>query len=166
MIIHIAGPAITIDNQQRQRCAWCGAVLLEYDLYNIAVPVGQDPRPATWPVGELVASSGNAAWIVERKAGDRLPEGACGRLPAVKRCIVLGLSVEAEAWRKGRGLSPRDVVIVSPAQYTGALRGLSGDFEMIELDSWSKATARVRDLVERDLEIIRATQLMEGWRPC
>lgn len=80
LIIHIAGHSITIDNRQRQRCAWCGATLLDYDLSFIAVPVGQDPQPATWPTGELVALGGNAAWLVEHKDGDRLPEGACGRI--------------------------------------------------------------------------------------
>lgn len=84
MIVHIAGPAITVDNRQRQRCSWCGALLLEYALFGMAVPVGQDVTPPRWPAGELVARDGNASWIVEHKDGDPLPDDACARLdPAV-----------------------------------------------------------------------------------
>jgi hypothetical protein len=75
--------------------------------------------------------------------------------------VVLGLKVEALAWRRRRGIAPRDVIVVSPVQYTGALRGRSLDFELITLGSWSRASARVRRLVERDLEIIRATRPRE-----
>jgi hypothetical protein len=86
-VIHIAGPDITIGGQLlRQRCAWCGALLLDYDLSRIAVPVGQDFRPGTWGEGDLVAVDGSASWTVEHEDGDPLPDGACGRLdPAVTR---------------------------------------------------------------------------------
>lgn len=79
-VIHIAGPDIQVGPQLRQRCAWCGAVLLDYDLERIAVPVGQDPRPATWPAGDLVAVDGGASWVVDHKDGEELPDGACGKL--------------------------------------------------------------------------------------
>jgi hypothetical protein len=82
-MIHIAGPDIQIDTHLRQRCAWCGAILIDYDLAAIAVPEGQDPRPATWPVGGLVEVDGPAQWRVLQGDGP-LPEGACGRIdPAV-----------------------------------------------------------------------------------
>lgn len=58
---------------RRQRCVWCGALLQEYDLSNIARPLepGEDPEntkswePAEWAVGEQVAVDGNASWVVE-----------------------------------------------------------------------------------------------------
>jgi len=78
------------------------------------------------------------------------------------RYIVLGRSAQAQAWRREQELARRQVIVVSPGQYTGVLRGLSGDFELIELESWSKATARVRRLVEQDLQIIRATRAGGG----
>lgn len=75
MITHIAGLNITIDDRYlRQRCAWCGVVLLDYDLTRIAVPVGQEGPPATWPIGALIAVKGGVSWIAE---GDKLPDDAC-----------------------------------------------------------------------------------------
>lgn len=76
----------------------------------------------------------------------------------MKRYVVLGLSVDAEAWRKARGLAWREVIVVSPVHYSGVLRGRSGEFELVTLDSWSRATDRVRRLVEQDLQIIGATR--------
>jgi len=84
MIVHIAGVDVQVGALLRQRCSWCGAVLIDYDLDRIAVPVGQDPRPGTWPVGELVARDGVASYVVEHVDGSDLPPEACARLdPAV-----------------------------------------------------------------------------------
>jgi hypothetical protein len=83
-VVHIAGPDIQVGQQLRQRCAWCGAVLLDYDLTRVAVPVGQDPRPATWPVGALIEVDGAMSSVREHEDGAQLPEGACAWLdPAV-----------------------------------------------------------------------------------
>lgn len=72
---HIAGLEVTIsDRFLRQRCAWCGAMLIDYDLTRIAVPIGQDPKPSTWPPGALVEVDGPVAYTVD--AG-RLPDNAC-----------------------------------------------------------------------------------------
>jgi len=39
-VTHIAGLNITVqDRYLRQRCAWCGVVLLDYDLANIQVSI-------------------------------------------------------------------------------------------------------------------------------
>lgn len=79
-MIHIAGPDITVGTQLRQRCAWCGAVLLDYDLTRIAIPVGQDPAPAMWPVGELIEIDGPQSRVVPHIDGDQLPDGSCAEL--------------------------------------------------------------------------------------
>lgn len=85
-VIHIAGPDITIGCLLRQRCAWCGATLLDYNLHLVAVPVGQDPRPATWPPGDLIAVDGNASYSVDHEDGAPLPSGSCGLIdPAVTK---------------------------------------------------------------------------------
>lgn len=82
-IVHIAGPDIHVDQLLRQRCAWCGAVLMDYDLARVAVPEGQDRGIGTWPVGALVEVDGGASWITGNE-GDRLPVNACARIdPAV-----------------------------------------------------------------------------------
>jgi len=83
-IVHIAGPDIQIDTQLRQRCSWCGAVLVDYALDRVMVPVGQDPRPGTWPVGAMVLVDGPMSTTVDHDSGRPLPDGSCGRLdPAV-----------------------------------------------------------------------------------
>lgn len=80
METHIASPVVTInDRHLRQRCGWCGVVLLEYDLARVAVPVGTDPMPATWPAGSLVTVDGSAQ--VSLNGVDRLPDDACARNP-------------------------------------------------------------------------------------
>ena len=85
--MHIAGNDLRVGNLLRQRCAWCGAVLVDYDLERIAVPDGQDPTPATWPIGGLVLVDGNMTTVVavaEHMDGTQLPSNACGVLdPAV-----------------------------------------------------------------------------------
>lgn len=79
-VVHIAGLDVQIGTQLRQRCAWCGAVLFDYALDRIAVPEGQDPRPATWTVGALIEVDGNAKWAVPHNDGDQLPANACAAL--------------------------------------------------------------------------------------
>lgn len=83
-VIHIAGPDVRVGELLRQRCAWCGALLIDYDLERIAVPVGQEATPATWPPGDLVAVDGHVSVVVPHEDGDDLPWDACARLdPAV-----------------------------------------------------------------------------------
>lgn len=87
VVVHIAGPKVLIGGHLlRQRCAWCGALLIDYDLNLIQVPLGQDPMPATWPEGDLVARDGALWYVVDHVDGADLPEGACAKLdPAVTR---------------------------------------------------------------------------------
>lgn len=63
-VIHIAGSWLQVGPQLRQRCAWCGATLIDMDLSRVAVPEGQDPTPAKWEPGSLVGVLGNAQWAV------------------------------------------------------------------------------------------------------
>lgn len=78
-VTHIAAPHITInDRYLRQRCGWCGDVLVEYDLARTAVPTGTPPLPATWETGALVTVDGHASWTTE---ADRLPDDACATNP-------------------------------------------------------------------------------------
>jgi len=84
MTTHIAGTDLTLDGRyRRQRCAWCGAVLADYDLSLVAVPEGQDPSPAMWEPGHLVRVEGN--WSAD--VGDdtaKIPGDSCAMLdPAV-----------------------------------------------------------------------------------
>jgi len=79
MDTHIAAQAITIDDRLiRQRCGWCGELLLDYDLARLAVPIGQDPMPATWPPGAQVVVNGHASWTWE-DSDDKLAPDSCAR---------------------------------------------------------------------------------------
>ena len=79
--MHIAGLDIEVGGRfLRQRCAWCGAVLVDYDLERVAAPVGQDPRPSVWPPGDLVRVDGNVSAIVPHADGEKLPADCCAAL--------------------------------------------------------------------------------------
>lgn len=79
-VTHIAMTFIVInDRYLRQRCGWCGDVLLEYDLARVAVPVGTDAMPATWPQEALIRIDGNLSTATEVHGA--LPEDACARNP-------------------------------------------------------------------------------------
>lgn len=86
-VLHVAGVHVTINQRIRQRCAWCGAVLIDVDSALVAVPLGQERDGVpVWPVGDLVLIDGNMAALVPHKDGDPLPDGACGKLdPDVTR---------------------------------------------------------------------------------
>lgn len=88
--IHIAGHPVQVGTVLRQRCAWCGAVLIDEDLSRIAVPVDQaDKAYPTWEHGVLVKTnvldgSGGYWTVVEHTEGDPVPVGCCAKLdPAV-----------------------------------------------------------------------------------
>lgn len=79
-ITHIAGMKVQVGARRRQRCAWCGALLCDYDLTRIAVPEGQDPEPAMWPPEELVVVDGIASYTIPHVDGADLPADACAQL--------------------------------------------------------------------------------------
>jgi hypothetical protein len=86
-VIHIAGFAARVGNQLRQRCAWCGAVLIDVDLASVAVPAKEDGSPgdppSCWETGGLVAVEGHCSYIVRHEDGAKIPDGWCGNgLPA------------------------------------------------------------------------------------
>lgn len=65
-VVHIAGGCIIICNRyMRQRCEWCGVVLLEYDLALTAAEIGQNPIPPHWEPGILVRVDGHVSAAIE-----------------------------------------------------------------------------------------------------
>lgn len=76
-VTHIAGSQVQVGSRLRQRCSWCSVILADYDLTRIAVPEGQDPRPAMWETGALVRVDGRASFIVEHEDGADLPGDSC-----------------------------------------------------------------------------------------
>lgn len=68
-VTHIAGDIITLhERYMRQRCSWCGKVLIEYDLTRVAVPEGQPGPPGAWPPGAMVRVDGIMSAIIEDPA--------------------------------------------------------------------------------------------------
>jgi hypothetical protein len=80
MLIHIAGVEVQVGSQLRQRCAWCGAILVDQDLNLVMVPVDQPGTVPTWPTGSLVAVQGYTSWVVDHEDGAQLPPEACGQI--------------------------------------------------------------------------------------
>lgn len=83
-----------------------------------------------------------------------------------RRYIILGQHGEADEWREQRGLSHRDVIVVSPRGRARALRGLGGDFEVVRFESWAQASPELATAVERGLELARASAVFTGEREC
>lgn len=80
-LIHLAGIPAHIDTHLRQRCAWCGAVIIDVDLATVAVQVreGEEPAPyPTWEVGGFVLIDGGVHATIEHVERLRdLPEASC-----------------------------------------------------------------------------------------
>ena len=82
-VVHIAGACVNLFGRyMRQRCEWCGIVLMEYDLQMVAVPVDQPGPPGNWEPGSLVRIDGNMSVAIDNPqmlAEDvmQLPPDAC-----------------------------------------------------------------------------------------
>lgn len=71
-LVHPAGPVMYYTRADgkdlvRQRCMWCGTVLIDADLSRIAAqlnPDGSAPPFATWEAGGMVGVNGGMQWLV------------------------------------------------------------------------------------------------------
>lgn len=90
-VIHIAGPDITVDGHRlRQRCCWCGAIIIDVDLHNVAVKLEEgetEGRPyARWQPGSLVRVVGDNPKMFDRVDPElvdgepKLPDDCCAYL--------------------------------------------------------------------------------------
>lgn len=104
-IIHLAGPVITFGSVSRQRCSWCGALIDEKDITNIAVletdraserrgePLMPDEL-AWWEVGGLVAVTGSNprmsyAVDAEESKNEFMPDGSPTHTAPERCCMRL-----------------------------------------------------------------------------
>lgn len=83
-VVHIAGQSVQIGPFLRQRCAWCGALLIDLDLSRVMVAPNEDGTPGAapgeWPAGQLVEVSGSnprVSRVLEHDDGAQLPPHAC-----------------------------------------------------------------------------------------
>ena len=81
-VVHIAGLDVEVGPYLRQRCAWCGEILIDVDLRRVAFVEGP-MKLATWTVGGLVAVEGNMSALREHIDGDQLPMNSCVPLEAL-----------------------------------------------------------------------------------
>ncbi len=84
-VVHIAGHVVEIDARLRQRCAWCGALLVDHDRSAVVSLSGEQTVQAeAWAPGSLVEKGMGWTASIPLKAGDKLPANACFQLdPAV-----------------------------------------------------------------------------------
>lgn len=88
-VTHIAGAQMVMFGRYlRQRCEWCGIILLEYDLARVAVPEGTDPMPAMWTPMALVRVDGHISAEIVNPAkieeGIQLPTDCCAFDPTTQ----------------------------------------------------------------------------------
>lgn len=99
-LVHLAGQAVRAAHVIRQRCAWCGALIDEVDLANVAVALqpGEDPETAVDDLfvnpdgtpkdrwvglvaieqhGEQAAVGMIAKWAVDDPADGKIPGDSC-----------------------------------------------------------------------------------------
>lgn len=89
-VTHLAGTKVEANGRLRQRCAWCGALLFDYELANVAVAGDEWREPGTaepdtwWRVDDhAVARYG---WRVEPEPHPdnperiKIPDDSCMRL--------------------------------------------------------------------------------------
>lgn len=81
-VVHIVGTVVDVGPRTRQCCAWCGVVLLNYDLTRLAMPLDQDAGLALFPPGALLLVDGNCKAVVAHEDGDPLPDNACAWINA------------------------------------------------------------------------------------
>lgn len=84
-VVHIAAQPVHVGCQIRQRCAWCGAMLKDYNVHDVEF---QDDDPdrklPAWELGGLVVVDGNLSYSVPHVDGEDVPANACAGLdPAV-----------------------------------------------------------------------------------
>lgn len=83
---HLAGSVAEAEGRLRQRCAWCGALLFDYVLANIAYKSDtpeDEWRPATAEPGTWWHVEGNGGWLLpfepheSNEGAIAIPEDCC-----------------------------------------------------------------------------------------
>ena len=97
--VHVAGQWVLWDGRYlRQRCSWCGTLLIDVDMsmIQVAIPAGKTEDQArtdgdldypTWQIGALVAFDGAAPFVIA-VPGDMVtvPDDCCMKLDPAVTC--------------------------------------------------------------------------------
>jgi len=81
------------------------------------------------------------------------------------RYVVCGTIPDITEWRREQGVPWRSVLTVSTTCGDLATRGLSGEFTVVTLPSWSRASERVRAGVEQNLHLAARAARRSGCSP-
>lgn len=95
-VAHIAGLQMQFGALVRQRCGWCGTLMVDDDLTKMSVPTGQELGPSFFPAGEWVETHSpdgrGGVWVVldppepEPDGTFKAPENSCMKMhPEVTR---------------------------------------------------------------------------------
>lgn len=68
--VHVAGFELQYAERMRQRCAWCGEVLIDQELALVAYPDDHPTKTFTvWPAGKQILHDGVMWSLVEDEPG-------------------------------------------------------------------------------------------------
>ena len=65
---HVAGPPMKCNERVRQRCSWCGAVLIDQDLTLVGMMLNEDgtvPAFPVWGEGDYIRIDGGMRCVVD-----------------------------------------------------------------------------------------------------
>jgi hypothetical protein len=89
-IVHIAALSYQFESIIRQRCSWCGAVLIDADLSMIAFQPNDDGSAPSFPVwegGRQILRDGHVTSVIDdeisadHEGGIRVDDRCCMRIP-------------------------------------------------------------------------------------
>jgi hypothetical protein len=79
--IHIVGNGVMVGTVSRQRCAWCGFLLMDDDWAAMATGPGSSAAPHWWPDGELIEVGDNWKSVIQHPKSEPLPPACCAARP-------------------------------------------------------------------------------------
>jgi hypothetical protein len=161
-VVHIVGTVIDVGTRTRQCCAWCGTVLLDYDLTRIAVPLGQDAT-AHFSPGALLEVDGNCKAVLD---GDRLPDNACAltnpTAATEQKALSIADRVAAEEPTAGAGRVTRRLLaaLLDAGLIAQQINGLAGVLQhRFGFDLDGRTLANVRSSVSDHYEFFNADKI-------
>lgn len=166
-VVHIVGTVVDVGSRTRQCCAWCGTLLLDYDLTRIAVPVGQDvTAPSHFPPGALLEVDGNCKAVLSTEDGALLPDNACAltnpTATTEQKALSIADRVAAEEPTAGAGRVTRRLLaaLLDAGLIAQRINGLAEVLQhQFGLDLDGRTLANVRSSISDHYESFNADKI-------